>query len=145
MYKNQFNNADKVSIGIGCEFVSPKSMSFSGVTLISNYCYFNADGGEIIVGDWTSFNRGVHLNASCGGKIQIGKKGLIGPGVVMRTANYKFSDIDKYIQDQGHEAADIVIEDGCWISANVIIVGGVTIGIGAVVGAGAVVRNNIPP
>lgn len=144
-YKRRLNRNDKVSIGIGCEFVSPQSMNFSGITLISNYCYFNADGGEISVGNWTAFNRGVHLNASCGGKIQIGEKCPIGPGVVMRTANHTFSDVDKFIQDQGHDAADIIIEDNCWISANVIILGGVTIGTGSVIGAGAVVTNNIPP
>jgi galactoside O-acetyltransferase len=144
-YRIRLNSAENISIGIGCDFVNPGSIAFKGVTLINNNCYFNASGGSIEAGDWVAFNNGVHLNASCGGSIKIGKKCPIGPGVVMRTANHRFDDVTKFIQDQGHECKDIIIEDDCWISANVIIVGGVTIGRGSVIGAGAVVTKNIPP
>ena len=40
---------------------------------------------------------------------------------------------------------DVVIEEDVWIGMNVIITCGVTIGRGANIGAGSVVRNNIPP
>jgi galactoside O-acetyltransferase len=120
-------------------------MSFSGLTLINDECYFNADGGAIAVGDWTAFNMGVHINASCGGTITIGEHCPIGPGVVMRTANHRFSRSDVFIQDQGHEVADIVIEDDCWIGANAVILGGVHIGRGSIIGAGAVVTKDVPP
>ena len=39
----------------------------------------------------------------------------------------------------------MVIEDGCWIGANVTILKGVTIGRGSVVAAGAVVTRSCPP
>lgn len=39
----------------------------------------------------------------------------------------------------------VVIEDGCWICANVTILPGVTIGKGSVIGAGSVVTRSIPP
>ena len=38
----------------------------------------------------------------------------------------------------------VVIEDGCWICANVTILPGVTIGEGSVIGAGSVVTRSIP-
>ncbi|TLU53180.1 MAG: acyltransferase, partial [Chlorobium sp.] len=81
---------------------------------------------------------------SCGGKIVIGSHCPIVPGVLMRTANHKFSRTDVNIQDQGHEPADIIIGDDCWIGANAVILGGVTIGNGAVIGAGAVVTKDVP-
>lgn len=62
----------------------------------------------------------------------------------MRTANHRFSRTDINIQDQGHHAADIVIDGNCWIGANVVILGGVHIGGGAIIGAGAVVTKSIP-
>ena len=39
----------------------------------------------------------------------------------------------------------MVIEDGCWIGANVTTLKGVTIGRGSVVAAGAVVTRSCPP
>jgi galactoside O-acetyltransferase len=119
-------------------------MVFQGLTLVGDNCYFNAEGGSISVGNWTAFNRGAHINAACGGMISIGEHCPIGPGVLMRTANHRFSRPDLYIQDQGHEPADIIIDDDVWIGANAIILGGVHIGKGAVIGAGAVVTSNIP-
>jgi len=112
--------------------------------MINDGCYFNADGGSINVGNWTAFNIGVHINASCGGNIILGDYCLIGPRVVMRTANHRFEKKEVYIRDQGHQIADIVIEDDCWIGANVVILSGVRIGRGAVIGAGAVVTRDIP-
>jgi len=39
---------------------------------------------------------------------------------------------------------DIIIEDNVWIGDRVIVLGGVTIGEGAIIQAGAVVVNDIP-
>jgi acetyltransferase-like isoleucine patch superfamily enzyme len=139
-----FNKSDVLKIGTGCKFISPKSMNFEGVTLINDNCYFNAEGGSISVGNWTAFNSGVHINASCGGSISIGAHCPIGPGVVMRTANHKYAHAELNIQDQGHIVADIIIEDDCWIGANAVILSGVHIGRGAVIGAGSIVTKNIP-
>ena len=62
----------------------------------------------------------------------------------MRTSFHNFNNKEMYIQDQGHTSADIIIEDNCWIAANVTILGGVKISSGSVVGAGAVVTKDIP-
>jgi acetyltransferase-like isoleucine patch superfamily enzyme len=140
----RFDLNSKHYIGFGTEFVVADSMQFNGLVLLAEYCYFNADRGSITVGNNVAFNRGVHINAACGGKIQIGNNSLIGPGVVMRTANHQYSRTDINIQVQGHIAADIIIEDDCWIGANAIILGGVSIGKGAVIGASSVVTKDIP-
>jgi acetyltransferase-like isoleucine patch superfamily enzyme len=140
----RFDLSAKHYIGFGTEFVLADSMQFKGRVLLAEYCYFNADGGLIVVGNNVAFNRGVHINAACGGKIQIGNNSLIGPGVIMRTANHQYSRTDINIQVQGHIAADIIIEDDCWIGASAIILGGVHIGKGAVIGAASVVTKDIP-
>ena len=138
-----FSINDKHYIGVGCEFISAKSISFYGRILLSDFCYFNADGGYIEIGHNVAFNRNVNINASCGGKIIIGNNCLIGPGVTMRTANHNYSRTDINIQDQGHSAADILIEEDCWLGANCIILGGVHIKKGAIIAAGAVVTKNV--
>ncbi len=143
-YQRRFASCGELFIGEGCRFIDPASMRFEGRTLINEGCYFNAQGGMISMGDFTAINNGAHINASCGGHIRIGSHCPIGPGVVMRTANHRFSDAAEYIQNQGHDAADIIIEDDCWLGANVIVLAGVKIGRGAVVGAGAVVSKDVP-
>ena len=70
---------------------------------------------------------------------------LIGPGVMMRTANHAFSDINCLIRNQGHDPKDIIIGNNCWLGANVIVLGGVRIGEGSVIGAGSIVTKNIAP
>jgi len=69
---------------------------------------------------------------------------MIGPNVVMRTANHNFLRTDIPMQVQGHLFGDINIEDDVWIGANVTILGGVNIGRGSIIGAGAVVTKNVP-
>ena len=141
-FRRRFQKSDKVHIGFGCEFIGPRFISLHGTTFIGNYCYFHAGGGTITVGDWTAFNHGVHINASVGGNIVIGTNCPIGPGVVMRTANHKYTRPDMNIQNQGHDIADIVIENDIWIGANALILGGRTLAklsSGVVCGAGTVV------
>ena len=41
--------------------------------------------------------------------------------------------------------ARIVVEDGAWLGARSVLLGGVTVGRGAVVGAGVVVSSDVPP
>ncbi len=143
-YKFFFPRSGHLYIGVGCEFVLPHRISFLGSAFISSSCYFNAEDGWIEVGNSAAFNRGAYINAACGGKITIGEHCLIGPGVVMRTANHHFSRTDIPIQNQGHDYGNIIIEDDVWIGANAIVLSGVTIGKGAIIGAGAVVSKNIP-
>ena len=143
-YKQFFYRSGHLNIGIGCEFISPQMISFFGCSYISANCYFNADGGQIEVGNSAAFNRGAHINASCGGKISIGDHCLIGPGVVMRTADHYFSRTDMPLQNQGHDHGDIIIDDDVWIGDNAVVLKGVHIGRGAIIGAGAVVTKNIP-
>jgi galactoside O-acetyltransferase len=144
-YRNYFSQKQKISISTGCEFISPENMWFNQDVSIGKNSFFTADGGFIEVGSNSAFNMNTHINASVGGKISIGDFVLIGPNVVMRTADHQFARLDIVIRKQGHVVKNIVIGNDVWIGANAIITGGVTIGDGAVVGAGAVVTRDIPP
>lgn len=134
-----------VSAESGCEFLGRDSMYFAPGVTIGKGGFFTAEGGSLSVGRNTAFNANCHINAAVGGNLTIGENCLIGPNVVMRTADHNFDRLDIPIREQGHKIADIVIEDDVWIGANVVVLGGVRIGRGAVVGAGAVVARSIPP
>ena len=142
-FKRSFHKIDTAYIGFGCEFVSPHTICFEGSVSIGKNGFFCASGGSVVVGDNTAFNMSVHINAGVGGVIRIGKCCLVGPNVVMRTANHGFDNPNLFIRQQGHIVGDIIIEDDVWIGANAVILGGVHVGRGAVVGAGAVVTNDV--
>lgn len=102
-------------------------------------------GGFISIDRGTSLNIDVILNADLGGRIIIGKDCLIGPRVVIRSANHIYEDKKIPIKNQGHTFKDIILENDVWIGANSVILAGVKIGQGSVVGAGSVVTHDVEP
>jgi galactoside O-acetyltransferase len=132
-------------VGVKAKFLAPDHMYFGNKCSIGSGSFFTAEGGELIVGDGTNFNVNVHINASIGGTISFGKNCLVGPDVLLRTANHKFNLPDVPIKLQGHSFADIIIEDDVWLGAKAIILSGVHIGKGSVIAAGAVVNRDVPP
>lgn len=73
-------------------------------------------------------------------KLRIGCCVCINDGAKILTASHDVSD-----PGWSTVAKAIVIEDHVWIATNAIILPGVSLGRGAVVGAGAVVTKDVPP
>ena len=94
-------------------------------------------GREVAIND--------HFWANAMGGINIGNSVLVGPYVIIHSANHRLDRIDIPIQKQGHKKAPVIIEDDVWIAARVTILPGVTIGKGAVIAAGAVVNHDVEP
>lgn len=97
---------------------------------------------NIKIGNNVKLNRGVFITANT--YIKIGDNVMIGPYTVINSGNHIYEDSTKLIQEQGHKVGKIQIEEDVWIGSNVTILAGVKIGKGSVIGAGAVVNNNIP-
>jgi len=79
------------------------------------------------------------------GGVRIGNDVYTGPMVQIVAVNHVYSDPRRPIREQGVTAQGITIEDDVWIGANAVVVDGVSIGRGSIIGAGAVVTNDIPP
>lgn len=61
-------------------------------------------------------------------------------------AHKMVTDIDKLKVDVNHECdKDVVVDEDVWIASNVTLLSGVHVGKCSIIGAGSVVRNNIPP
>ncbi len=101
-------------------------------------------GIETIKIGGVSINYNVLIDA-CDGSIFIGNDVLIGPNCVLRAADHVFIDTTRPINTQGHLGGKIIIEDDCWLGANVVVVKDVKIGKGSVIAAGSVVTKNILP
>lgn len=91
-------------------------------------------------------NSGVGINAKMHGKVTIGKNVMMGPDCIIYTINHAYDQIDKPMCEQGFSTMrPVTIGDDVWIGGRVIILPGLTIGNGAIIGAGAVVTKDVPP
>ena len=77
-------------------------------------------------------------------RIVIGDDVLFGPEVMLTAATYRHEDGDP-ITDQAMRESDIVIGDGVWLATRAIVLPGTTIGAGAIIASGAVVKGDVPP
>lgn len=100
-------------------------------------------GKNIEIGDNVVLRPGTYLNAD-GGEIIIERNVLLGPNIYISTTNHTYSEREKPVLFQGHSFSKIRICEGSWIGASVIIFNNVNIGKHSVVGAGAVVREDVP-
>ena len=98
-------------------------------------------GSNVHIGD--DFFGNVNLTFVDDIEIRIGNGVMIGPSVTLTTTGHPVHP-DLRV-DFRRFSEPIVIEDKVWIGSNVVVLPGVTIGYGAVVGAGSVVTRDIPP
>lgn len=94
-------------------------------------------GRECLIGEY-SVIRGQ-------GGVTLGDRVYTSPMTQILAVNHVFDDPDRPFVEQGITAEGIVIEDDVWLGANAVITDGVHIGKGAVVAAGAVVTDDVPP
>jgi acetyltransferase-like isoleucine patch superfamily enzyme len=95
-------------------------------------------GGHLEVGDNVFINYGCSIASSA--HVKIGNNVLIGSHVMVMDCDFHRVE-DKSWDTTG---SPIHIEDDAWLGNRAIILKGVTVGQGAVVGAGAVVTKDVP-
>lgn len=88
-------------------------------------------------------------NYSEEGRLVLKNNVCVAQGLTVVTGSHKRT-VGKIIKDNmlshnGDTNNDVIIEDDVWIGTNVTLLAGVHIGRGANIGAGAIVRNNVPP
>lgn len=99
-------------------------------------------GRGISLGD----RSGIGIRARIDDPVTIGNDVMMAPDVLIFTRNHRFSSLDVPMAQQGGSVPKpVVIGNDVWIGERAMIMPGVTIGDGAIIGAGAVVREPIPP
>jgi len=93
------------------------------------------------LGDNVNFNG---LIVSGGGRVVIGDNFHSGPDCLFICQNHNFDKGEAIPYDSTYILRDITIEDNVWLGSRVIILGGVTIGEGAIIQAGSTVVSDIP-
>lgn len=88
---------------------------------------------------------GNHSTLSSMNSIIIKEGVLTGPHVFISDHNHEYGNPNVHIYKQGaFVKGEVIIEEGCWIGTNVVIVGNVRIGRNCVIGANSVVTRDIP-
>jgi acetyltransferase-like isoleucine patch superfamily enzyme len=108
---------------------------------IEDFCTVNNGVGDVVIGDDTL----VGIGSTIIGPVTIGNNVIFAQHVVASGLNHEYHDINIPISLQKIATASIIIEDDCWIAANVVITAGVSIGKHCVIAAGSVVTKNVPP
>jgi acetyltransferase-like isoleucine patch superfamily enzyme len=98
---------------------------------------------EVVVGPMSYIGHRCLFYGHAG--ISVGRDVLLANDVQLICGNHTFARRDIPIRAQAPEGSPIVIEDDVWLGASAIVLGGVTVGKGCVVAAGAVVTRSLPP
>lgn len=122
------------------DFILKKLLKCRGELCIEQpfYCSY---GYNIHIG--VNFYSDINLTILDKAVVHIGDNVILGPNVNIYTSQHPFHEIERM---RGLEyAKPVIIYDNVWIGGNVTILPGVKINQGAIIGAGSVVTEDIPP
>ena len=105
-----------------------------------NFENFHVSSGKVIL------HNGVFINNSCSfncmERIEIGAGTMMGEGVRFYDHDHIYTA--EKIEKWQWTSAPIIVGRDCWIGSNVTILKGVTIGDNTIIGAGCLIRNDVP-
>ena len=105
-----------------------------------NFENFHVSSGKVILHDGVFINNSCSFN--CMERIEIGAGTMMGEGVRFYDHDHIYTT--ETIEKWHWTTAPIRVGRDCWIGSNVTILKGVTIGDNTIIGAGCLIRNDIP-
>ena len=105
-----------------------------------NFENFHVSSGKVILHDGVFINNSCSFN--CMERIEIGAGTMMGEGVRFYDHDHIYTA--EKIEKWQWTTAPIRVGRDCWIGSNVTILKGVTIGDNTIIGAGCLIRNDIP-
>lgn len=147
-----------------CTIERPKYIDFKGDNYIARFSeVITTEPNKIIIGKGTRicrhsflFNAGgtIKIGENCcigdycnflgNGGLSIGDNVIFANGISLISSEHNYQDISRPIKDQGSQSKGITIGDNCWFGIHSTVLDGVNIGKNCVIGAGAIVKNNLP-
>ena len=144
---------EQVSLGRFSSLIVPEDSTIvlGSRIWISDNCHIESvPGGSINIGSETSLQSRCQIR----GEVIIGNKVLLAPNVFISSGSHMYDYVpeltireqdQKYLEDKGRSySSPIQVGDDCWLGINVVVMPGVSIGSRCVIGANAVVTEDIP-
>lgn len=132
-----------VIIEPGAIILHPQNVTLGDGVYVGHYAVLNGyHVGEVVVGPGTWI--GQHCLLHGAGGLLIGADVGVGPGCRVLTSTHADPGPDEPIMSGDLVYRTVSIGDGSDLGCNAVILPGVTIGRGVQVGAGAVVREDLP-
>ena len=105
-----------------------------------NFENFRLPSGKLILHDGVFINNSCSFN--CMERIEVGNGTMMGEGVRFYDHDHVYTA--EKIEKGQWNTAPIRVGRDCWIGSNVTILKGVTIGDNTIIGAGCLIRNDVP-
>ena len=105
-----------------------------------NFENFHVSSGKLVLNDGVFINNSCSFN--CMERIEVGAGTMMGEGVRFYDHDHVYTA--EKIEKWQCTTAPIRVGRDCWIGSNVTILKGVTIGDNTIIGAGCLIRNDVP-
>jgi len=137
-----------VAVDEGCQLdargCGPGEFRLGEGALISRGCIVSGKDGPLSIGPRANIGAGCVMYAST--RLEIGADTMLAAQCFVGGGRYRVHGrTDVPMAEQPEPRLGVVIEEDCWLGAGVVVVDGVRIGRGSVVGAGAVVTQDVEP
>lgn len=119
---------------------SKASLIVGNNVICRNFENFHVSSGKLILHDGVFVNNSCSFN--CMERIEIGNGTMMGEGVRFYDHDHVYTA--EKIEKWQWTTVPIRVGRDCWIGSNVTILKGVTIGDDTVIGAGCLIRNDVP-
>ena len=136
-----FSAVERISPNCSVDFVRGK-LTMGKRVRIHHGTKLLVDGGKLDIGDCVAIN--VNCGIYCFDEITIGAGTEFGPMVLVYDHDHDFR-CEGGLKAGRYQTAPVRIGKNVWIGAGTVILRGTTIGDNSVIGAGCVVRGDIPP
>lgn len=133
------NRRDGIVIGDDVSINS--SLSSNPIGGDSRTILFAKGNGTIRIGNNCGISNATIFSTE---SITIGDNVRIGGGTKIYDTDFHWLDLERRLHEEGGVTKPVLIKDGAFVGAQVVILKGVTIGEKSVIGAGSVVTKSVP-
>ena len=113
-------------------------------TTVGSFSKIKTTDGPVFIGEKCSFGTGCFIDGGEAG-ITMGDHVVCGPNVSIIATNYRYSQVEVPLEEQGLTSVGITIGRNVWIGAGCVIVDGTIIGDNSIIAANSLVNRQFPP